>query len=491
MADKEINDPSTTSMAYDVMQSRWNKVDTVLSGTDAMRYAAQEFLPQHREEADATYGERLARNVLLNMTELTLDSWVGRPFSDLVKFSEEIPEHVVDLMEDVDLQGNNVTVFARQWFKEGLAKGFAHVLIDFPRVQYEVNGEGGLTPRTMADDRRDNLRPYWSLVKPENVIFAHAEIIDGVEVLTHVRIREEIVEQVGYAEVIKQRIRVIEPGIQQVFELQKTTKKKKEEWVLIEEFGYDLDIIPLVTFYANREGFMIAKPPLSDLADLNIAHWQSSSDQRAVLTVARFPILAVSGATDEEGKLTIGPNNFLSTPDARGKFYYVEHSGKAIEAGRQDLIDLQEQMGNYGAEFLKKRPGNTTATARALDSSEAVSPLQDMVIRFEDALNLAKAYTSKWLGEDDIGRFEVHKEFGPEEIISADLTALSKARETRDISRMTFLVELQRRGVINDDVDLEEDAEQLEQEMLAFAAMAGTELDPDQEDKEEKENEDD
>lgn len=490
-----IECPATESLAYCVMKPRWKKIDTLLAGTEAMREAGKKYLPQHAEEADKTYAERLASTVLLNVTEQTLDSWVGRPFSEPVGYSKDFPEELKELLKDTDLQGNNLDVFARNWFREGVAKAFAHVLVDMPRIVDKLDDKGEVIPRTLKDDVDENIRPYCVLVKPENLIFAHGEVVDGVEVLTHIRIKEEIVEQVGFAEVVRQQIRVIElkedgTGCRQQIWVLVKDRKKKEEWKLKETFDYDIDAIPLVTFYATRDGLMLGKPPLTDLADLNISHWQSSSDQRAVLTVARFPILAVSGIDGDEGKgLTVGPNNFLSTENPQGKFYYVEHTGKAIAAGRQDLQDLQDQMADYGAEVMKKRVSGTTATESVLDNAAATSPLQDMVLRFEDALNQVKYFMRKWTGEEDAGSFEVHRDFGANEVTSADVSSLIEARKNRDISRVTFLKEMQRRGMLDEDVDFDEDSEELEKELMSINGEAQTDLDPDQEDVEELEEE--
>lgn len=472
MKDKKKDDPSSTSQAYDIMAPRWQKINALLGGTEAMRAAGQAYLPQHGNEKDVVYAERLASTTLLNMTELTLESWVGRPFSEPIILGEDVPAPIVELMEDVDLQGHNLQVFARSWFRDGLAKCFSHVMVEFPRPIAKPEGQ----PRTLADDRKENLRPYWVHIPPENIIFAHTEMVNGVETLTQVRIQEVVVTIDGFAEVITPRIRVITPGEVKIYEYKKA-KGGKVQWVLVESYTYDLPFIPLVTFYAAREAPFLGKPPLTDLADLNISHWQSSSDQRAVLTVARFPILACSGGKDDE-KIVLGPNKWLFNPDPQGKFYYVEHTGAAIGAGREDMKALEEQMSQYGAEFLKKRPGDATATARALDSAEATSPLQDVTVRFEDALNTALAYTAQWLklGQEG-GKVTVNKEFGPEEINTADLDTLNKARDRRDISRSAYIDELQRRGVIDEEYDPEEDVEELNEE-TAKMVQTMTDLDP-------------
>lgn len=497
--DEEVLDPSTTSMAYNLMAPVWQKITDVLGGTTSMRAAGQAHLPEHDNELGSAYSDRLAASTLFNATELTLDSWVGRPFSDPINISEEVTEPIADLLEDVDLQGNAVGVFAREWFKEGISKAFAHILVDFPLTP---DGE-----RTLADDRAENLRPYWLLVKPENLIFASATIVEGREVLTHIRIREQITQRVGFSEVTTQRIRVLDrifPGENpfQILGMDATLAQEliisgqedgvffsiwtlmhkedeEDEWVLTQApTKADIDEIPLVTFYANREGLMQGNSPIECLADLNIRHWQSTSDQINILTVARFPMLALSGGDEDESIVEIGPKRMLFTPEPTGKFYYVEHTGKAIAAGRQDLMDLEEQMGEYGADFLKKRPGNLTATARALDAAEATSPLQDATIRFNDALAQAKMLTSKWLGVEDDGVIEVSVDFGPEEAISGDLNALKEMRRSRDLNREDYLEEMKRRGVLGDSFDMELNEQRLEEEQSQFTGEATTDIDP-------------
>lgn len=494
--EKDTKSVATTSCSYDTMIDVWKKIQTLLNGTESMRRAGTKFLPQHSEESNRAYAERLSMTTLLNMSELILNSWVGRPFSDPVVMSENMPENVKDLMTNVDLLGNNLDVFVRNVFKDGVAKAVSHIYVDFPR---RTDPEDRV--RTLADDNKENLRPYWVHINPENLFFAHAEMENGVEKLMEIRIMEEVVDMVGFAESHKNQIRRVflveredgqgRIGVVELYQ-EKKLKGKKVMWVVDDTYTFDLDFIPLVTFYSDRRSFMVGKPPLEDLVDLNISHWQSRSDQRSVLTVARFPILALSGGSNEEDKLTIGPKKWLFSPLPNSKFYYVEHTGKAIEAGRKDLQDLLDNMSEYGAEFLKKRPGGATATARALDSAEATSPLQDITMRFMDTINLALDYTAAWLKMEagKAGTVLITTEFGPEEINGADLTALSSARNLRDLSRENFLKELKRRGILEDEFDMEENNNQLEAEALSFQSMSTFDEDED-EDKDEDDEEDD
>jgi hypothetical protein len=454
-------DPSTTSAAYNEMIPKWNMLRTLLGGTTAMRLAGRTYLPQHPHESTENYNDRLSTAVLLNMTEITLDSLVGKPFSDPITLNPDVPDTIKEFTTDIDLQGNNLHEFARHWFREGVGMGIAHALIDFPQIA-PVDGR----ERTLLDDQQEQVRPYWILIKAENVIFMSTVTVRGREVLDHVRIMEIVTDRVGFAEVQKVHIKILESGSWAIYEQRKIPRSQKVVWVKINEGTTRLDFIPLVTFYANKDSVMVAKPPLEDLAYMNVRHWQSNSDQQNILTVARFPMLAVSGAHDTPDKnvMAIGPRQLLATRAENGKYYYVEHSGKAIESGAKDLEKLEQDMAAYGAEFLRKRPGGQTGTARALDSAEATSPLQDMTLRFIDSVNTALDMTAAWIGEKEGGTVLITTDFGPDETSDYDIRGLLEARRNRDLSREGFLNEFKRRGMLAENFEAVADLKLLQDE---------------------------
>ncbi len=475
------DNPATTSAAHAAMTMKWADITTVLAGTKAMRAARTKYLPQHEHESDFTYRNRLKTAVLYNVTELTLDAMVGRPFSDPVVLNDDIPAQIEELMPDIDLQGNDLNTFVRDVFEDGFTKGFTHVMVEFPRLDKE--------DRTLADDREEQIRPYWVKINPENLIFAFVQVVNGKEILTHVRMVESVKEQDGFTEVIVEQIRVLDLLPEGVFvRLYRKLNKTKDKWFVFDSWMMDIDFIPLATFYANRKGFMLAKPPLEDLVALNIRHWQSSSDQENSMTVARFPILAASGVPPKPSQnvqdaddvaVVIGPFNILQAKNPDAKFYYVEHEGKAIEAGEKSIERIEGRMAEYGAAFLKKKPGNPTATARALDSAEATSPLQDVTNRFVSFVNTLLGFTAAWLKLEEGGTISISTDFGPEEFSTSDMTALVEARKNRDLSRLRFLLELRRRAVLEDDFDTDENEEELEGEVLS--GMPEVDLDPGQE----------
>ncbi len=478
IADK--NDPSTPSLFYNLMRERWDVVCDVAGGTEAMREAGQRHLPRHHMEPYGAYKERLERAVFFNMFSLTTDYLVGKPFAEPVKLSEEVPEPIRKMADDIDLQGNDLNQYCQMWFKCALQKGYSHTLIETPAT------DGGVI--TLAEQRRQNIRPYWVHIEPDNLIAAEATRVNGKETLTHIRFREFEVERDGFSESEVEYIKQLEVtdlvgvGDPEHYRVELTRWRRgsglgSSAWTEVERRLTDLKGISLVTFYTDREDFMVSKPPLLDLAYLNISHWQSESDQLATLTVSRFPMLAASGVTeysDEEGgrpSVIVGPHALLTTDDPQGRFYYVEHSGAALTAGEKHASQLEARMALYGAQLLKPRPDRETATSRSLDEAAATAPLQRMTFAFLDVVTLALQITGELAGVPFTGSVRMKTDFALAENEVTDLQTLVTIRKDREISRDAALTEMKRRNVLHDDYDPDKDLVQLKKEAKELAEL--------------------
>jgi hypothetical protein len=459
-------DPSLPSASYSYMRPKWDMIESLLGGTSSMRAAAEQYLPMHPAESNEQYNDRLHGTTLYNVTELTVNSLAGRVFREEMKLNKDVPKQIVAIADDIDSCGTDVSSFCQSWFKEAVAKGYAHCLIDMPSLS-----DAEKEIRTLLDDIKENRRPHWTLIKPEFCIAMHYERVDGQKVLLQARLLEyeTALGADGFTEVVTTQIRVLQPGAFSIWRDMNENQpggNKKPEWREVDHGTYDLDQIPLVTFYTDRKGDMLAKPPMEDLAYMNVRHWQSTSDQINVLTVARFPMLAASGTQIEKGKpgLTIGPRQLMSMRDPNGRFYYVEHKGTSIAAGKADLEDLEERMAAYGAEFLRKKITGRTAFERAQDTNEAISPLKDMALRFQQTVALALDITADWFGleggTDKVnagGTVTINTKFTEDDTNDSAMKTLGDARKRGDISRKTFITEMIRRGVVDQTLNPEEE----------------------------------
>jgi hypothetical protein len=332
---------------------------------------------------------------------------------------------------------------------------------------------------TLADERTLGLRPYLRHIRAENVIWWWSERFNGREILTEVRIKERVRVREGVSEDWKDRVRVLKIGTWELWEQQQ--QNNKAVWVKIEEglssFQYG---IPWVTLYTGREGFMVAKPPMLDLAHLNISHWQSSSDQRNILRVARVPFLFASGFKEEDSDnvVTISVARAVRASDPQSNLRWVEHTGACIAAGERDLQTLKEEMAVLGLELLVRKPIESTATADTIDKAEMDSQLSAMALALQDTLINCYQVMGLWVGLSVDLPIQVNMDFGLTPANATALGALQTARMNGDISRPTFWMELKRYGVLSDAFDPE-----IEEALLAnefVPALPGEGLPPDE-----------
>ena len=186
-----------------------------------------------------------------------------------------------------------------------------------------------------------------------------------------------------------------------------------------------------------------------------------------------MPFLFGAGMRDEEvkgkdGKMELGANRMIIAGDPDASMQFVEHTGAAIEAGRTDLEDLKADMAALGMELLVRRPGNETATARAIDTAEVNSVLQAMAIETQGALSQAIGIALKWVSKEppkDGNLVIMNTDFGLTMQGQEELDALVKARLAGDLSRETFWAELKRRGILRDDFDEADEKVKLDSEM--------------------------
>lgn len=438
------DNPATQTADALYMSAERALIAALMGGTGVMRAASEKYLPRHPAESVDAYKYRLAISTLYNGMRRTVETLAGKPFAEPIKLGDSMPQQLVEWCEDIDLQGRDLHAFAHAVFCAALCDGLSHILVDYPQTAPGA---------TLADKRATGARPYFVHVRHDQILGWRSERIAGVETLTQLRLMESITEPAGvWGTKTVDQVRVLQPDAWQTYR-----KDDRGEWVLHEEGAVTLGAIPLATVYTCREGFMRARPPLLDLAYLNVEHWQSSSDQSNILHVARIPILFAAGFGD--GTLKIGAGAAVTNDEPTAKLSYVEHSGAAIAAGRDSIKDLEERMSLMGAQLLVKKPGARTATEKAIDSADADSALSLMARTAEDSIEQALQFMADWESIGPVGDVDLVGEIGGLE--DRELTGLLRARELGLLSAETVFGELQRRGLICDDIEWTDEAKRI------------------------------
>ena len=449
------DNPSITLPAVDAMRADWAVVAPLMGGTKAMRAAGKALLPQYPGEDDEAYKQRLAQSTLLPAYSETVGTMTDRVFAEPLQLGDDVPEEIAGWCQDVDRAGNDLNAWAVALFHTALAFGLCHVLVEYPRAK-------GV--KTRADEIAAGLRPYAVLIHPEQVLGWRAEGGRLVQV-RYLEVVEEADGAFGVSAI--EQVRVLEPGSWRVYR-----KNKDGDWVVHDEGITSLKEIPWVTFYTGRIGFMTAKPPLLELAHLNVKHWQSQSDQDNILHVIRVPILVRIGMEqryDPQGnpiasEFKVGAGTLTDLPQG-GDMKFVEHTGAAVEAGRTALQDLIDQMRMAGAKLLARDKQQTkTATQAEEEANQELSPLARMAGQFADALALLLQFMADYRGLPDGGMVELRGNFDADFMPEVSLPTLVQMANAGMLSKETLFTEMQRRGVISDEYNWLDELGRIEQQ---------------------------
>ena len=467
--DKDVGLPSE---AYKTMRGHWDLIDVLDGGTLAMREGGENWLPRETKETADAYDTRLSRSVLFNGYRDTARKISARPFSRPITLSghDNLPDQLAVIETDVDGEGTNLTQLGRELFRDALNRGIVHMIVDYPKQSGN---------ETKEDEALSGARPKFIPISASNVIGWKYKTSNGNTHLTQVRIMETSEEDAGpYGTVSVTRIRV---WTETTWELWIPVEDHQDEW-LLEDFGeHTFGAVPMVTAYFERTGFMTAVPPMEDLAWINLAHWQSSSDQRNILRFARTGLWFVKGINrkdfDKSGGLKLGPNQHFLAPSPEADVKVVEHSGNAIKMGAEDLRALEEKMELMGMQPFVRLAGYQTATGTAISEGRNQTEVQAWVRAIEQMLRVAYTYAARWIDQEEAVSelsVDLYSDFGIGPRVSADVEALIKARIAREIDRETFLRELKKRGVISEDSEVATIIENLDAEGPALSEMGGS-----------------
>lgn len=439
------------------MRADWALVRALLGGTAAMRAAGKSYLPQWPNEDDESYQQRVETAVLFPGYSRTVATLTGKPFSKPLTLGDDVPPKLVEYGQNIDLEGRNLHTFAADILESALGYGLGLILVDYPKRPDGVN--------TRAAERSLGLRPYCVHIKVGQILGWRADRVNGSWSLTQFRFMEQVEEPDGeFGTSLVDQVRVLEPGSW------RTYRETDKGWVQHEEGTTTLKYIPLAVAYGQRTGFMTGRPPLMEMAFLNAAHWQSSSDQQTILHVARVPILAVTGVDEEFGGITVGTKSAVKLPkDADLKF--VEHTGKAIEAGAKDLSDLEERMRQAGAELLVI-DNKLTATQVSAENAVGMCALQRIGESVEDAIDQALQFMAEWIGEAEGGHVQLFKDYAASTLSDATTQMIKDWVSTGLLSKEAAFKELQRRGAVSADLVWADVKDQIDMEGPALGMLS-------------------
>tara|TARA_Y100000592_G_scaffold29808_1_gene47544 strand:+ start:5826 stop:7274 length:1449 start_codon:yes stop_codon:yes gene_type:complete len=427
-----VESPNT---AYVNMEPHWLLIEALLQGTYGIRKGHRKYLPQEPRELDEAYDNRLMRSTLAPYY-VRLERMLAGMLTRKPVRLEDVSDVVTEQLFDVDLQGNDLNVWTYETARKCIRYGHVGVLVDAPKA-----GENG--------------RPYWVAVTPRDILGWRSEVKDGRQQLTQLRLMEEITVPDGlYGEKQVQQVRVLTPG---AFEIHQ--KDKKGDFVLIDEGRTSLSEIPFAVAYSNRVGVLESRPPLSDIAELNLKAYQVQSDLDNQLHISAVPMLAIYGFPQSAEEISAGPGEAMALPES-ARAEYIEPGGNSYNAQFQRLDQIAGQINELGlAAVLGQKLSAETAEAKKIDRSQGDSTMMVIAQQMQDLIDNCLSFHAQYMQQSQVGSSFVNRDFLGQRLEPQEIQSLLQLYTAGTITQETLLNQLSAGEVLGDEFDVEEEIE--------------------------------
>ena len=437
--------PFTRTRAVMDMVKGWEIMKAVTNGTEYLRDNSEAFLPLEPREDYTAYLSRVNRAVFSPYTQRLIRAATGLIMRKPITLIGD--SYWTDVFaKDVDGCGSDLDEYARRVLICSLTYGQSHILVDYPAPT------GALS---LAEERAQNRRPYWIEIDPTNIYGWRLDREVNYGSIIQVRIAEKAVVPSGeFGEQVFDQVRVIEPGKYRVY--RKVSPKKdlinledsnysgnfdgpdnEKDYELVDSGAFSLGEVPLVSVYSGKTDTLASKPPLLDIAYLNLAHFQRQADLIHSLHVASQPMLVLEGWDDQTKDMSISVNYAMATQPGN-KVYYVEPASSAFEAQTNEIQELQVQMATLGISTLSQQKFVAeSADARRLDRVDTNSMLSMVSLELEQKLQKVFNLSANYLGIEP-PEVKISRDFDIERLIGQDITALTSLFDQNVIDREEF-----------------------------------------------------
>lgn len=416
--------------------NKWRKIRDCLAGQDKVKEQGTLYLPMPNahdksEENVERYRGYKARAVFLDAVSNTVEGLVGQVFStDPVV---DLPPSMKLLQEDVDGDGVTLAQRAKTTLANTLALGRTGLLVDFPEAavserEGDVDGEGNqltrdFTRQEMLDGTaRANVLQF----DPENVINWRYTVVGGKRVLSLVVIAMRYISyDDGFEVKHDDEWRVLRlVGGQYVVELWRlgaqvqgpgnttggTNQRGASDFILYKTYtprdasGKPLDYIPFTFVGSLNNNESPDKPPMYDIAELNLAHYRNSADyeDNVYMLGQGTPVatgLSASWVKEvwKDEPLQLGSRGIVPLP-AGGDFKIVAspENGMVLEAMNQK----ERQMAMLGAQLVEKKEVQRTLGEAQMERAVVESTLVQCAKNTASAIQKCLRWAAAFYGED-------------------------------------------------------------------------------------------
>jgi hypothetical protein len=437
---------SDTHKDYKETISNWEYY--IRSYNGGYDYMIGQYLNRYNLELDNEFNQRLANTPCDNHCKNIIQIYSSflfrvRPSRDFADMQDEASLN--SFLKDADLEGNNLNAVIRQAQNYSSIYGHCFLVLDKPNI----------TTNTQAEELEKNIRPYLSIVTPENVFdWNYTRQANGKYELDYLKIREEVDRQEG------QYFRLWFPDRIDTVYLPTDSDHR-----LIDTATNQIGKIPAVILYnskSHKRG--IGQSDLTDIADLQKSIYNEYSEMEQLIRLTNHPSLVKTPSVNASA----GAGAVIEMPDELEpnlKPYLLQPSGQNLQAIMESVrhkVDAINRIAHTGAIRSTKTgisSGVALQTEFELLNARLSEKADNLQIAEEQLFNLYALFqNTKFEGEINYpDSFNIRD-------YAADLLYYQQAKAL-NIGSPTFNKEVDKeiaRAVVDDDEKLNEIFEEID-----------------------------
>lgn len=453
----------TTNPDYDLYKDVWIKTRDAVRGSVAVKDKKAQYLPVPDAETNARgidsvrYKQYINRAVFTNFTGRTKNALVGAAFRKEPII--ELPDGLDYLTEDATGDGLSLEQLSKDELSNLLETGRTMLLVDYPTAD-----EGLSQEEVSILDLRASIVPYTA----EAVINWKTSVIAGRTMLTLVVMSEPYLEnsdEFNHESKTQYRVlRLDDQGYSQ--QLYRDNKPYTEMVYPRKADGSTFDYIPVVFVGSQNNDPTVDDAPLSDIADVNMAHYRNSADYEESCFITGQPTLFITHSLTQEQWGEYNPEG-IKIGSRAGHVLGETGSANLLQANPNNLVmeamnAKEQQMVAIGARIITDRGNNETAEGARIRFASENSVLGDIVGNLSAAIKTCIYWCGEYMGvvTDDCV-FTINREFYDKTVDPQTIMSLVTLLDRQIVSSQDIFDRLKSGGLIDADRTLDDVRDEL------------------------------
>lgn len=440
------------------------KIRMVFEGDKAVKANAKTHFPPNEGVSDKTYNAIIQRSVFENFTEATAKGISGLIFAKEPTIS--LPASLELLKDNIDMDDNTIVDLSQNIVNELMEVGRCGLLIDVPNI----DTTGMTKPQTDAL----NIRAFTKLYKSETIINWRYESINSVNKLTLLVLHEVYEDWTDdFTAEYKNRYRVYKL-INNVCNVA-VYEEKDKTFIATMEFKpvmanrKTINYIPFIPLTYKDISIIPVKPPLMDIANINLNYYGVAVERRNVIHFVGNPFFMGSGintrdSAGNELSITLGSSiaQIFQEPNADMKI--VETQGTGLAFNESYLNDCKSTMAALGARLLvPEANAQISENTMQMKTAGYRATIMQIANTASRAITQALKIIAEWEGQNpNEVKLELNTDYNLSEMDAQTITALVTAWQTGAIRQEDMFKKLQKGEIIESEISFDDFKSNLE-----------------------------